>query len=156
MKLSNIQILILRLVIAGLFLSLGIEKINEGWLHNPEPLQKSLNNYHERATGAQLTYLDRVAIPYGAVWSKLMAIGETCVGALLLLGLLVRFSSLIGILMVFNFYAANGSLYSLNFFGSPWSGVLSAGLLILFLARAGRWAGIDALLAKMNPRGILW
>jgi len=33
MKLSNIQILILRLVVGGLFLSIGIHKIDEGWLH---------------------------------------------------------------------------------------------------------------------------
>jgi uncharacterized membrane protein YphA (DoxX/SURF4 family) len=156
MKLSNIQILILRLAIGGLFLSIGINKINDGWLHNPEPLRSSLTSFHEHAGSAQRTYLDLVAIPYASVWSVLMAIGETAIGASLLLGVCVRLSALVGILMVFNFYAANGSIYSLNFFGSPWSAFLSSGLLILFLARAGRWAGVDALMVKMNPKGFCW
>ena len=103
MKLSNIQILILRLAIAGLFLHLGIEKINEGWLTNPEHLQDSLNNYQQKATGVQLSYLDKVAIPYSNLWSRLMALGETAVGISFLLGSLVRFSSAVGIFMVLNF-----------------------------------------------------
>jgi len=61
------------------------------------------------------------------------AIGETAIGASLLIGLFVRLSSLVGVFMVLNFYAANGSLYSLSFFGGPWSALLSAGLLILSL-----------------------
>jgi uncharacterized membrane protein YphA (DoxX/SURF4 family) len=156
MKLAPLQILILRLAIGGLFLSIGLNKINEGWLHSPDSLQSSLTGYREHAGPMQRTYLDWVAIPYASIWSRLMACGETALGASLLLGLFVRFSSLLAIIMVFNFYAANGSVYSLNFFGSPWAALLSSGLLVLFLARAGRWAGIDALLAKMNTKGFFW
>jgi H+/gluconate symporter-like permease len=58
--------------------------------------------------------------------------------------------------MVLNFHAANGNLFSLNFFGSPWAALLVAGLLVLFLARAGRWAGIDALLATWNAKSMFW
>ena len=156
MKLSNIQILLLRLALAGLFLHLGIGKINEGWLQNSEPLRNSLENFHQHAIGAQLTYLERVAVPYAGLWSKLMALGETALGISLLLGLLVRLSTALGILMVLNFHAATGNLFSLNFFGSPWAAFLITGLLSLMLARGGRWAGIDALLAKSNSRGIFW
>jgi thiosulfate dehydrogenase (quinone) large subunit len=155
-NLSRIQILILRLAIGGLFLSLGYGKIHEGWLTSPESLNSSLNNLHQHAAGPQLGYLDNVAIPYTALWSKLMAIGETAVGISLLLGLLARLSSLVGIIMVLNFHAATGNLFSLNFFGSPWACLLLAGLLVLFLARAGRWGGVDALLSKSNPKGSLW
>jgi len=156
MKLSNIQILLLRLALAGLFLSLGIDKINEGWLQNPEHLSQSLDNFHKQASGVHLTYLDQIAIPYTGLWSKLIAIGETGVGISLLLGLLARFSSVVGIFMVLNFHVANGNLYSLNFFGSPWAALLIAGFLIIFLARGGRWLGVDALLAKSNPKSIFW
>ena len=147
---------ILRLAIAGLFLSVGLEKINDGWLYNAEPLTTALNNYHEKASGAQLSYLDHVAIPYAGLWSKLMAVGETALGISLLLGLLVRLSTLIGIIMVISFHAANGTLYSINFFGSPWGALLLAGMLVMFLSRAGRWLGGDALLAKWNSNGALW
>ncbi len=156
MKVANIQILIIRLALAGLFLSLGWEKMHEGWLTSPQSLNEALATDRTHASGFQLQYLDVVAIPYAAVWSKLMVIGETALGISLLLGLLVRLSSLMAIIMVLNFYAANGSLYSLRFFGSPWSALLTGCLLVIFFARAGRWAGLDALLAKSNSKGILW
>jgi uncharacterized membrane protein YphA (DoxX/SURF4 family) len=156
MKLHSFQLLILRLALGGLFLSIGLEKIHEGWLTNPEQLLQSLNNFHQHATGPQLTYLTTVALPYAGLWAKLIAIGETAVGASLLLGLLTRLSSFMAIIMVLNLHAATGNLFSLNFFGSPWAALLVAGLLAVFLARAGRWAGIDALLAKSNTKGVLW
>ena len=156
MKLSNVQILILRLVLAALFLHLGISKIYEGWLQSPEKLLGSLNNFHQKATGMQLAYLDNVAIPHADLWAKLMAIGETTIGVSLLLGLLVPLSSAMGILMVFNFHAANGTLYSLNFFGSSWAALIIASFFILFLAKAGRWNGIDQILGKKKERSFLW
>ncbi|HEY6193011.1 MAG TPA: DoxX family membrane protein [Bacteroidota bacterium] len=156
MKLHTIQIFILRLAIGGLFLNLGLGKVHDGWLNNPEPLTSSLNNYHQRATGPQLYYLEHVAMPYERIWSTLMAVGETAVGVSLILGLLARLSSLIAIFMVLNFHAATGNLFSLNFFGSPWACLLLAGLLVVFLARGGRWGGVDAMLAASNPKGLLW
>ena len=156
MKLSYVQIFILRVAIAGLFLSLGINKYHEGWLTSPEQLAGSLNSFRQHASGAQLTYLDHVAIPYISIWSKLMTMGEFAVGVSMLLGLLVRLSSAVAIFMVINFHAATGNLFSLNFFGSPWAALLIAGLLAMFLSRAGRWIGIDTLLAKANAKGVLW
>ncbi len=156
MKLSNINILILRLVIATLFLDLGLDKYHEGWLTNSEHLVKSLNGYYQRAGGAQLSYLDIVAVPYVGIWAKLITIGELAIAVSLILGLLVRMTSAIAIFMIVNLHAANGNLFSLNFFGSPWAALLVASFLILFLSRAGRWAGIDALLAKANTKGALW
>lgn len=156
MKLSNIQILIVRLALAGLFLHLGISKIDDGWLQSPEKLLDSLNNIHQKASGMHLWYLDSIAIPYASLWSKLMAIGESALGLSLLFGLLARLSSSIAIFMLLNFHAANGMLYSLNFFGSAWAGLLIASFVVIVLARGGRWLGTDALLAKAYPSGILW
>ncbi len=157
MKPSNVQILIIRLVLAVLFLHLGIDKINEGWLRDPEHLTSSLQSFHQNASGGQLTYLDKVAIPHAQLWSRLIAIGEASVGISLLLGLLARFSSLVGIFMVLNFHASTGNLFSVTkFFGSPWAALIIACFLVIFLAKGGRWAGADALLAKSNPNGILW
>src|SRR5437763_5234849 len=155
MKLSNIQIVILRLALGGLFLSLGLGKYHEGWLQTSEHLVTSLDNFKQHATGAQLFYIEHVAMPYAGAWSKLMTIGEFAVGVSMLLGLLVRCSAAAAIFMVINFHAATGNLYTLNFFGSPWAALLLACLLAMFLSCAGRWAGIDALLAKMNARGVL-
>jgi uncharacterized membrane protein YphA (DoxX/SURF4 family) len=156
MKLTNIQILILRLALAGVFLSLGLGKFHEGWLTTPEHLASSLTSYQQHAGGAQLVYLESVAIPYAGIWSRLIVTGEFLLGVSLLLGLLVRGTAAVGIFMVLNFHAANGNLFSLNFFGSPWASLIVAGLLVLCLARAGRWMGIDAMLAQWYAKGMLW
>ncbi len=156
MKPSNIQILVLRLALAGLFLHLGMDKVHEGWLTNPQQLTTSLSIFQQRATGYHLEYLNRVAIPYEALWSRLIAVGECAAGISLLIGLLVRFSSAIGIFMVLNFHAATGTLFSLSFFGTPSAALLVAGLLVTLLSCAGRWVGLDVLMAKSHPRSLLW
>jgi thiosulfate dehydrogenase [quinone] large subunit len=153
---TGIPLLILRLALAGLFLTLGINKISQGWLTDPEPLIKSLNNLHERAAGPQLGYLENIAIPLAPAWSKMIALGETVLGISLLLGLLVRLSSLLGVFMVLNLHAATGSLFSLGFFGTPYAGLIVAALLVMYLASGGRSFGLDAILAKRSTRGLLW
>ena len=156
MTVSNIQILLLRLTLGGLFLHLGIGKMSTGWLLAADNLLNSLNNLHQTASGLQLTYIDSVAIPHAPLWSTLIALGETAVGVSLLLGLLVRFSSLVGIFMLLNFHSVTGSLYSLNFFGSSSAALIIVSFLVLFLARGGRYVGLDVMLAKVKPRSLLW
>ncbi|MFI5252402.1 MAG: DoxX family protein [Bacteroidota bacterium] len=156
MKLQNIQILLIRLALGGLFLHLGVGKINDGWIQNSAPLMESLKNFQTHATGYHLVYLTKIAIPYAPLWSKLMAVGEAAVGISLLIGLLVRFSSAIGIFMILNFHAATGLLYTLNFFGSASAAILAAGFTATMLAGAGRWIGVDQILAKSKPKGIFW
>jgi len=156
MKLSNIQILVLRFALAGLFLYVGITKINAGWLVSPESLLGALNGYKEHAAGLEHSYIENVAIPYASMWSKLMALGETAIGISMLFGLLVRLSSLFGIFMVLNYHFVNGNLLSLSFFGNPWAVLVLAAFAVLFLARGGRYAGFDTMLAKNKSKGVLW
>jgi len=155
MKPTNLQILLIRLILGGLFLHLALSKYEGGWLTNPAPLQSSLEQMHKDASGAQLVYLNYVALPYPRMWSRFIILGEGFLGVSLLAGALVRLSSILGIFMVLNFHAATGTLFTWGFFGSSSAGLLITALLVVFLARAGRWVGIDALLAKSNPGGVL-
>ncbi|TAK56735.1 MAG: DoxX family membrane protein [Bacteroidetes bacterium] len=156
MKNIDIKILFLRLTLGALFLSIGINKINDGWLNSTDDLSSSLNDYSETATGFQKQYLDIVAHPYVSLWAKLIAIGEAAIGASLLLGLLARFSSAIGLFMVINLHAANGNLYSLKFFQSPWAALVVACFFALFLTRSGRTFGLDYYLAKSSAKSLFW
>ncbi len=149
---TNIQILLLRLALGGLFLHLGIEKINEGWVTSDKDLLDSLFNYHQRAGATQLVYLDKVAVPYAYLWAKLIAIGETAIGVSLILGLLTRFTCVVGIIMVLNFHAANGNLFSLTFFGTAWGALIVVSFIVLLIAKAGHWVGVDAVIAKKSPK----
>lgn len=156
MKLSTAQIFLIRLAIGALFLHLGLEKYHEGWLWNSQPLADSLQRYLEHAGGMELRYLTTVAIPYVGLWAKLMTVGEFAIGASFLLGLLTRTSAGVALFMILNFHAANGLLFGWGFFGSPYAALLFAGLLACFLARAGRWGGIDAWLARSNSKSWWW
>ncbi len=156
MKGSNIQMLLLRLVTGALFLYFGWGKYQDGWFQNTAPLAGSLAGYQQHAAGWHARYLSYVAVPYAGLWSKLIVAGELGIGCSLLLGLLVRLSTFLGMVMLLNIYAANGNLFSWAFFGSPSSALLFCALVILLLARAGRWGGAYALLAKSNARGLLW
>jgi uncharacterized membrane protein YphA (DoxX/SURF4 family) len=156
MKLNNFQFLLLRLILGTLFAFEGYTKINEGWLHTSDPLVQQLTSFQHNSGPQQSYYLTRIAIPYAGVWSRAMAAGEAAVAVSLILGCLVRLSSFTAIVMVLNFHAANGNLFSPAFFSNPWAGLLVTCLLVLLLARAGRWAGLDALFAKANSKGLLW
>lgn len=156
MKHSNFAILLLRLTIGTLFLLAGMGKVNHGWMHSPEPLVLQLGEFHQHASNYQLTYLNNVAIPYASVWSKLITVGEIAVGIALLIGLLTRLAAIVAIFMILNFHAANGNLFSWGFFENPYAALLLAGLLVVFITRAGRWVGADIFLARSDAKGLLW
>ncbi len=156
MKPTAIQLFIIRLALGALMLHGGFEKYQEGWLRNSAPLQASLESFQQHASAYQLRYLESVALPYASLWSKLICAGELALGVSLLLGCLVRLSTLVGMVYVLNLYAANGTLFSLSFFASPWSALLFSALLALFLARAGRWVGLDAVFAKSKAKSFFW
>lgn len=148
MKLSPAPIIILRLAVGIFFFYLGYTKIENGWLTSSERLQKSLANFEQNATPVSKWYIEHVAKPGVDLWSKLIALGEVALGISLLIGLLVRLSALIGIVVVFNYHVTNGALFSLGFFGNPWAILVIVSLLVLYLTRAGRKWGLDALFEK--------
>ena len=155
MKNINIQILLLRLALGALFLNAGLSKINDGWLTSDQELLSSLTTYQQKAsTDWQKRYLETVALPYVSIWAKMIPLGEVALGASLLLGLLTRFSTAMGIIMVLNLHAANGNLFTFGFFQTPYAALVLACLLALFLSRAGRWFGFELRLhqRRIGPR----
>jgi uncharacterized membrane protein YphA (DoxX/SURF4 family) len=145
---------VLRICVGLFFVSMGLDKIE--WLHDAQPLIEDLNRFLRRSSGIQSWYLEHVAIPYAAVWARLIFLGETLIGISLLLGLLTQLSSGVGIFMVGNFHLANGRIPTPSFFQDAYAIVLLACLTVILLSRAGRCAGIDSLLARKVPKGILW
>jgi NADH dehydrogenase len=156
MKLTPAPILLLRLAVAIFFLYLGYTKMSNGWLTSTDRLEKSLLSFGHNAPPASRWYIEHVGLPGVGLWAKLIPFGEAALGISLLLGLLVRLSTFIGILTVLNFHLTNGTLLSAGFLGNPWAILVIASLLVLFLVRAGRSFGMDALLSKGKPRSILY
>jgi uncharacterized membrane protein YphA (DoxX/SURF4 family) len=156
MKLTPAPILLLRLAVAIFFLYLGYTKMSNGWLTSTDRLEKSLLSFGHNAPPASRWYIEHVGLPGVGRWAKLIPFGEAALGISLLLGLLVRLSTFIGILTVLNFHLTNGTLLSAGFLSNPWAILVIASLLVLFLVRAGRSLGMDALLAKSKPKSILY
>jgi uncharacterized membrane protein YphA (DoxX/SURF4 family) len=156
MKLAPAPIVILRLAVGLFFVYLGYTKIQTGWLTSSERLEKSLSNFEQNARPGSRWYIEHVGKPWVDLWSRLITLGETALGISLILGLLVRLSTFVGILVVLNFHLTNGTLFSISFLGNASAILLVASLLVLFLLRAGRTFGVDALLMKRNSKSILY
>jgi uncharacterized membrane protein YphA (DoxX/SURF4 family) len=97
-------------------------------------------------------FLEGTVLPQSHTFAQLTAWGETVVGIGLTLGLLTGVASLVGLLLVTNYGLATQWM-------SPGQQgfhlVLFFLMVTFFFARAGRTWGIDAWLARRNPRSLL-
>jgi uncharacterized membrane protein YphA (DoxX/SURF4 family) len=97
-------------------------------------------------------FLEGTVLPNSTVFAQLTAWGETAVGIGVTLGLLTGVASIVGLVLVSNYGLATQWM-------SPGQQgfhiVLFFLMLAFFFARAGRTGGVDAWLARRNPRSIL-
>lgn len=97
-------------------------------------------------------FLEATVIPNSNLFAQLTAWGETVVGIGLTLGLLTGLASLVGLILVLNYGLAT------QWMSTGQQGfhlVLFFIMLAIFFARAGRVWGLDAWLARRNPRSLL-
>lgn len=93
-------------------------------------------------------FLEMGVLPNVRVFSMLVTVAEIALGAMLVLGLLVRVASVLGIVLCLNYLLATWHL------GFPYTGLnvlVLVALLIFVLVSAGRCLGIDALLRERFP-----
>jgi len=168
-------IVLLRVVVGYEFVSQGIEKIHQGYLQVAEknnlqianPLQLTLETWmtEERTVYKPLSggepagqkvrmfpwyriFLEQGILPHARIFSTLVTVGEIALGALLIVGLLVRVASVAGIILVLNYLFATWHL------GFPYpvlNEIVLASLLVFAIVGAGRCLGIDALLRDKFP-----
>jgi uncharacterized membrane protein YphA (DoxX/SURF4 family) len=97
-------------------------------------------------------FLENTVLTHPELFANLTAIGETITGIGLTLGLFTGIASLVGLTLVVNYGLATQWM-------SPGQQgfhlVLFFLMLTFFFARAGRTWGIDAWLARLNPRSFL-
>lgn len=96
-------------------------------------------------------FLFDYVVPHQELFGSLVMIGELAVGASLLLGLFMRWSSLIGIFMLINYYLGPGMARG----GAPLAQqqMFLICLAIFVLANPGRTLGLDGLLAGGGGKG---
>jgi len=135
--------LLLRLVPGYLFLTAGINKIQNGWLSGGG-LRPTLEGFISSGQPFDWyrSFLQDTVLGNETTFAHLLVIGEVAVGGLLLIGFLVRPASLVGIFLCLNYLCAKGSaLVGFN--------VESLFLVILatcLLVNPGRSLGVDGYL----------
>lgn len=87
------------------------------------------------------TFLTDFVAPHRELFGYLVVAGEILVGACLLLGLLTRFSALVGLFMIVNYYLGPGMARGGVSMAQQQIFIIS--LAIIFLANPGRILGLD-------------
>jgi uncharacterized membrane protein YphA (DoxX/SURF4 family) len=101
------------------------------WLLNSEGLSTRLNEWAQNANAWNTWYLHHVAIPYVAIFARLVMLGELSLGLALMLGLFTRPAAILGFLMVLNFHFASGDLFRVSFLTNGYGLPVLGGLLAL-------------------------
>ncbi len=83
-------------------------------------------------------------VPHQELFGYLVMIGEIAVGACLLLGLFTRFSALVGLFMLINYYLGPGMAKGGAMLAQQQTFIVA--LVIFALANPGRTLGLDGLL----------
>ncbi len=102
---------VLRIAIGLFFIFEGLGKIR--WLVNPAILAGQLEGWLRAAPAGSLNhvYLQRAAIPFVALFARLVPIGELTSGAALLVGFWTPLFAFVAFVMALNFQFASGELF---------------------------------------------
>ncbi len=109
---------ILRIAIGVFFLFEGIGKLD--WFTDPSILAGQLTGWLSAVPAASWShrYLQQIAMPYGAVFARLVPLGELSTGVALIAGVWTPLFALVGFFMALNFQFASGALFKYSFLTS--------------------------------------
>lgn len=117
----------------GVFLvAMGLTKID--WLMDGGILAGMLQEWRGTARPLARWYLDTVAIPGAPVFARVVFLAEVAAGAALVLGVRVRLTASLALLMVLNFHVASDVLFQYSYLINPYGLPTLGGLLALALA----------------------
>jgi uncharacterized membrane protein YphA (DoxX/SURF4 family) len=120
-------------VMMGVFLvSMGLTKID--WLMDGGILAGMLQEWRGAARPLARWYLDTVAIPGAPVFARVVFLAEVVAGAALVLGVRVRLTAFLALLMVLNFHVASDVMFHYSYLINPYGLPTLGGLLALALA----------------------
>jgi thiosulfate dehydrogenase [quinone] large subunit len=92
------------------------------------------------------SFLTNYVVPHRELFGYLVTAGEILVGGCLLLGLFTRFSALVGLFMLINYYLGPGM--ARGGVSMAQQQIFIVSLVIIFLANPGRILGLDGFIFK--------
>jgi uncharacterized membrane protein YphA (DoxX/SURF4 family) len=142
---------LIRLTVGAMFLWVFFENYGKG-LYSPGGYAGLINYYIKSSHSPAIwKWVMGLAASHAAMAAPMQAATEISLGILLILGLLTRPAAFVGFLFL-------GSLW-VSELGTSWIWELLVPVLAclgLAIGRAGRVAGIDAILARRNPTSLFW
>ncbi len=120
-------------VMMGVFLiCMGLTKID--WLMDGGILTQMLQEWRGTARPLARWYLDTIAIPGAPVFARVVLLAELAAGAALVLGVRVRLTAALALLMVLNFHVASDVIFHYSYLTNGYGLPVLGSLLALALA----------------------
>jgi len=148
---AQLALTILRLGLGSLFIWVFFENLGKG-LYSPSGYAGLINYYIEKGHGPQLLKsIMGFMASHATFTGPMQGLTEITFGVFLLIGLLTRPVALGAFLFLSTLWMAE--------WGTAWIWELLTPMLValaLMIGAAGRKWGIDAVLARRNPRSVFW
>src|ERR1041385_6010544 len=148
---AQVALAILRLALGSLFVWVFFENLGKG-LYSPSGYSGLINYYVANGHAPQLLKsIMAVMANHASIAGPMQGLTEVTFGALLLIGLLTRPVAVGAFLFLSTLWVAE--------WGTSWIWELLIPMIValaLMIGAAGRKWGIDALLARRNPRSVFW
>ena len=140
------HIVILRLYIGYYLLQQGILKYLRGFPQS-DWINRQIGDLNKvEIFSWYKSFLINVVVPHRELFGYLVTSGEILIGLCLVLGLLTRLSSIVGIFMLLNYYFGPGMARGGASLAQQQTFIVV--LVVLILSNAGRTLGLDGLLFK--------
>jgi thiosulfate dehydrogenase [quinone] large subunit len=139
-------VVILRLWIGYYLLQQGIRKYLRGFAHRDWVGTQIGNVADIHLYPWYKSFLTHVVVPNQELFGYLVMMGEILVGLCLVLGLLTRFSAVVGLFMLINYFLGPGMARGGSSLAQQQTFIVA--LVVIFLTNAGRTLGLDSLLFK--------
>ena len=137
----------LRIFTGLAWLSHGIAKVTNPQFAAPGGMFEGIvKDMSSGTSGPYHDFLTSTVLTHPALFSMLVAWGETLTGVALVLGLLTRLGGLVGVFLALNYWAAKGDFAHVNSIGGLDLATAALSLVNLILP-TGLFAGIDGLIA---------
>lgn len=148
---AQVALTLLRVALGSLFIWVFFENLGKGF-YFPSGYSGLINYYIEKGHAPQLLKsVMALMASHANVAGPMQGLTEITVGVLLLIGLFTRPIALVAFLFLSTLWVAE--------WGTAWIWELLTPMFValaLMIGAAGRKWGVDAVLAKRNPRSPLW
>jgi len=127
---------LLRILLGTFFLFQGLSKLR--WFVDTSLLAQQLAGWqHAVAPGSiGARYLQNVAIPYTALFARLVPLGEICSGLAMVAGFWTQLFAFVAFFMALNFHIASGGLLTYGFLTNAYGFPVLGGTLALAIGGA--------------------